>query len=67
MGTNCAPRVVDYFLFSYERDFTLSLCDNYQADAVKAINSISRYLDCLFLIFTIRIGQKYPIRAYMLW
>ena len=28
MGTNCAPLVVDLFLFNYERDFMLSLSDN---------------------------------------
>ena len=27
MGTNCAPFVADLFLFYYERDFMLSLCE----------------------------------------
>ena len=27
MGTNCAPLVADLFLFSYERDFMLSLSE----------------------------------------
>ena len=45
MGTNCAPLVVDLFLFCYERDFMLSLSDNNQADIIEAFNSTSRYLD----------------------
>ena len=36
MGTNCAPLVADLFLFCYERDFTLSVFDNNQADVIKA-------------------------------
>ena len=47
MGTNCAPVVADLFLFCYERDFTLSLSGNNQADVVEAFNSTSRYLDAL--------------------
>ena len=47
MGTNCSPLVANLFLFCYERDFTLSLSDNNQADVVEAFNSTSRYLDDL--------------------
>ena len=47
MGTNCAPLVADFFLFCYERDFMLSLCDKNQADVVEAFNSSSRYRDDL--------------------
>ena len=47
MGTYCAPLVADLFLFCYERDFTLSLSGNNQADVVEAFNSTSRYLDAL--------------------
>ena len=47
MGTNCAPLVADLLLFSYERDFMLSLSDNNQADIIEAFNSTSRYLDDL--------------------
>ena len=50
MGTNYAPLVADLFLFCYERDFTLSLSENYQADVVEAFNSTSRYLDDLLNI-----------------
>ena len=64
MGTNCAPRVADLFLFCYERDFMLSLSDNYQADIIEAFNSTSRYLDDLLNIdnpyFEQMVGQIYP-------
>ena len=43
MGTNCAPLVADWILFSYERDIMLSLSDNNQADIIEAFNSTSRY------------------------
>ena len=34
VGTNCAPLVADLFLFCYERDFTMYLSDDKQADAI---------------------------------
>ena len=64
MGTNCAPLVADLFLFCYERDFMLSLSDNYQTDIIEAFNSTSRYLDDLLNIdnpyFEQMVGQIYP-------
>ena len=45
MGTNCAPLIADLLLFCYERDFILSLSDNYQTDIIETLNSTSRYLD----------------------
>ena len=47
MGINCAPLVVDLFLFGYKRDFRLSLSDNNQTDIIEAFNSTSRNLDDL--------------------
>ena len=64
MGTNCAPLVVDLFLFSYERDLMLSLSDNNQTDIIEAFNSTSRYLDDLLNIdnpyFEQILNQIYP-------
>ena len=40
-----APLVADLFLFSYERDFMMSLSDDKQADIIDAFNTTSRYLD----------------------
>ena len=45
MGTNCAPLVVDLFLFCYERDFMMSLSDDKQADSIDVFITTSRYLD----------------------
>ena len=45
MGANCAPLVVDLFLFCYERDFMMSLSDDKQTDVIDAFNTTSRYLD----------------------
>ena len=45
MGTNCAPLVVDLFLFCYEKDFMLSLSDDKHAYTIDAFNTTSRYLD----------------------
>ena len=36
MGTICAPLVADLFLCCYERDFTMSLSDDKQADVIDA-------------------------------
>ena len=44
MGNNYAPLVTDSFLFFHERDFMLSLSDNYQADVVEEFKSLSRCL-----------------------
>ena len=64
MGTNCAPLVADLFLFCYERDFMLSLSDNYKNDIIEAFNSTYRYLDHLLNIdnpyFEQMVGQIYP-------
>ena len=47
MGVNCAPLVVNLFLFCYERDFMLSLSEDTQSEV---FNSTSRYLDDLLNI-----------------
>ena len=40
MGTNCAPLVADLFLFSYERDFMLSLSIRYLDDLLNIDNTL---------------------------
>ena len=64
MGTNCAPLVADLFLFYYERDFTMSLSDDNQADVIDAFNTTSRYLDDILKINNVYIdnmvSQIYP-------
>ena len=64
MGTNCAPRVADLFLFCYERDFMTSLSDVKQAEIIEAFKSTSRYLDDLLNIdnpyFEGMVNRIYP-------
>ena len=64
MGTNCAPLVADLFVFSYERDFMLSLSEDNQSDIIEAFNSTSRYLDDLLNIdndfFDSMVNRIYP-------
>ena len=45
MDINCAPLVVDLFLFCYETAFMMSLSDDKQADVIDAFNTTFRYLD----------------------
>ena len=69
IGTNCAPLVADLFLFCYERDFILSLSDNYQTDIIEAFNSTSRYSDDLLnidnLYFEQTVGPIYPTKLQL--
>ena len=64
MGTNCAPLVADLFLFCYERDFMLSVSEDYQSGVIKAFKSTSRYLDDLLNIdnnfFDSMVNRIYP-------
>ena len=64
LGTNCAPRVADLFLFCYERDFMMSLSDDKQAEVIGAFNTTSRYLDDILKInnvyFDNMVSQIYP-------
>ena len=53
MGTNCAPLVVDLFLFCYEIGFVMSLSDDKQADVIDAFNTTSRYLDDILNIYNV--------------
>ena len=43
MGTYCAPLVVDWLLFCYERDIIMSLSGDKQADIFDTFNTTSRY------------------------
>ena len=42
MATNCAPLVVDFFMFRYEMDFMMSLSGDKHADIIDALNTTSR-------------------------
>ena len=64
MGTNVAPLVADLLLFCYERDFMLSLSDDYKSEVTEAFNSSSRYQDDLLNIdnnfFDSMVNRIYP-------
>ena len=62
MDTTCAPLDADLFLFSYERDFMMSLSDDNQADIIDAYNTTSRYLDGILNIDNIYF-DSIPVRA----
>ena len=62
MGTSCAPLVADLVLFSYERDFMMSLSDDKQADIIDAFNTTSRYLDIVLNINNVYF-DNIPFRA----
>ena len=53
MGTNCAPLVVELFLFCYERDFMMPPSNDKQADNIDAFNTTSRYLDDILNIYNV--------------
>ena len=50
MGTNCAPLIVDLFLFCYERNFMSNLHKSKRYDLIDMFNDTSRYLDDIFTI-----------------
>ena len=64
MGTSCAPLIADLFLFSYDRDFLMSLSDDTQAGVTDAFNTTSRYMDDILNIdnvyFDNMVSQIYP-------
>ena len=70
MDTNCAPLVVDLFLFCYERDCMMSLSDDKQPGVIYAFNTTSRYLDYILNInhvyFDNMVGQIYPLELQYL-
>ena len=65
IGTNFAPLVADLFLFCYERDFMLSLSDNYQTDTIEVLSQPPDFL-MTYLILIILILNKWKIRYILL-
>ena len=45
IGSYCAPKVADVFLFCYQGDFLISLSKDKQADVIEAFIITSRYFD----------------------
>ena len=49
MGTNCAPLLADFFLYSYEAEFVQSLLKADKKHLVQQFNFTYRYIDVLSL------------------
>ena len=69
MGTNCAPLIVDLFLFCYERDFMSNLHKSKQYNLIDMFNDTSRYLDDICTIdnpeFEKHIPNIYPMELQL--
>ena len=63
MSTNCTPLVADLFLFSYEKDFMMSLSDEKPTVIIDAINTTSRYLDDILNINNVYFDVKYTLQS----
>ena len=65
MGTNCAPRLADIFLFSYEAEFIRSLLSTGRRQVASLFNFTYRYIDDVLSInspeFENYLGQMYPV------
>ena len=65
MGTNCAPLLVDIFLYSYEADFIQSLLSTGREKLASRFNFTYRYIDDVFSInnpeFENYLGQMDPV------
>ena len=64
MGTNCAPLLVDIFLYSYEADFIQSLLSTGKKNLASRFNLTYRYIDDVLSInnpeFENYLGKMYP-------
>ena len=64
MGTNCAPLLVDLFLYSYVADFIQGLLKKNQNKLARSFNFTFRYIDNVIsqsnFMFGIFFGRIYP-------
>ena len=64
LGTNCAPRIADLFLYCYKKDFMSNLHKSKKFDLVDKFNDTSRYVDTILTIdipkFEQHISDIYP-------
>jgi hypothetical protein len=66
MGTNCAPFLVDLFLYSYEADFTQGLLKKHEKNLARSFNFTFRYIDDVLSLHKCKFGDFvdhiYPIQ-----
>ena len=65
MGTNCAPLLVDLFLYSYKTDFIQGLLKKNEKKLARSFNFTFRYIDYVLSLNNSRFGdfvdRIYPI------
>ena len=65
MGTNCAPLLVDLFLYSYEADFIQGLLKKNENKLARSFSFTFRYIDDVLSLNNSRFGdfvdRIYPI------
>ena len=61
MGTNCAPLLVDLFLYSYESEFLQKLVKNKKIHEARAFNFTYRYIDDVLSINNSRFTEFLPL------
>jgi hypothetical protein len=57
MGTNCAPLLVDLFLYSYESEFLQNFVKDKKMHEARAFNFTYRYIDDVFPINNSRFAE----------
>ena len=61
MGTNCAPLLVDLFLYSYESEFLQKLVKDKKIHEARAFNITYRYIDDVLSINNSRFAEFLPL------
>ena len=61
MGTNCAPLLVDLFVYSYESEFLQKLVKDKKIHEVRAFNFTYRYIDDVLSINNSRFAEFLPL------
>jgi hypothetical protein len=57
MGTNCAPLLVDLFLYSYEADFIQGLLKKHEKNLARSFNFTFHYIDDVLSLNNSRFGD----------
>jgi hypothetical protein len=57
MSTNCAPILVDLFLYSYETDFIQGILNKNKKKLARSFNFTFRYIDDVLLLNNYRFGD----------
>ena len=61
MGTNCAPLLADFFLYTYESEFLLKLVKDNKIHEARTFNFAYRYIDDVLSIDNSRFAEFLPL------